>query len=271
MTLAPGLCSITLRSSTVDEVITIACRAGIEGIEWGADVHAPPAGGPKIDALAARCRDAGLDVPSYGSYLGMAPADGDDAPVVDAVLDTAAALGAPMVRIWTELGVGPTAPDSDRRRVIERTAALVDRITDRGFLVAFEFHPATLTETAASANALLDALDRPDTRTHWQPDPALGPDVALAELGAVAPRLAHLHVFAWRAGGIGDRHPLVDGAQLWVGALQLAGHAAATLPGPRYALCEYVRDDDPEQLVADARVLRRWLDELEPDDDHGRS
>jgi hypothetical protein len=28
-------------------------------------------------------------------------------------------------------------------------------------------------------------------------------------------------------------------------------------------LCEYVRDDDPEQFVADVRTLRRWLDEAE--------
>ena len=33
----------------------------------------------------------------------------------------------------------------------------------------------------------------------------------------------------------------------------------AQLPGRRFALCEYVRDDDPEQLVADVDVLRRWL------------
>ena len=45
----------------------------------------------------------------------------------------------------------------------ERTAALVDRIAEHGLLTALEFHPATLTETAASATELLDALDRPGT------------------------------------------------------------------------------------------------------------
>ncbi len=32
------------------------------------------------------------------------------------------------------------------------------------------------------------------------------------------------------------------------------------MPGRRFALCEYVRDDDPDQLVVDVRTLRRWLD-----------
>jgi 3-dehydroshikimate dehydratase len=262
VTIAPGLCSVTFRSLPADEVVDVARRAGVEGIEWGADVHAPPGGGPALEALGARSRDAGLVVVSYGSYLGMAPPDDDDASAVPAVLDSADALGAPMVRIWTEFGVTPTSSDADRRRVSERTAALVDRITDRGLLAALEFHPATLTETATSTNQLLDALGRPGLRTHWQPDPALPVEAALAELARVAPHLAHLHTFTWGPRGIDDRRPLADGEPLWLRALALAEHDGAPLPGRRYALCEYVRHDEPEQLVADVRVLLRWLDDL---------
>ena len=244
-------------------MIRVACLAGAEGIEWGADVHAPPGGGPTIAALAARSRDAGLEVVSYGSYLGMAPPDGDDDAAVDAVLATASALGSPMVRIWTEFGVTPASSHAERRRVTERTAALVDRIADAGLLAALEFHPSTLTETAASATALLDEVRRPDLRTHWQPDPALAPSAALDELARVTPHLAHLHVFAWGSEGIDDRHALAAGEPLWAPALALADRDGAPLPGPRYALCEYVRGDDPEQFVDDVRVLRRWLDASE--------
>ena len=42
MTIAPGLCSITLRSLRADAVLALAVHAGIEGIEWGADGHVPP-------------------------------------------------------------------------------------------------------------------------------------------------------------------------------------------------------------------------------------
>ena len=261
--IAPGLCSVTFRSLTADDVIRVACRAGVNGIEWGADVHAPPGGGPAISALAARTIDSGLEVVSYGSYLGMAPPDGPDEAAVDAVLATALALGSPMVRIWTEFGVTPLSSDAERRRVTERTATLVDRIAEHALLTALEFHPATLTETAASTVELLTTLDRPGLRTHWQPDPALSPAAALDELSLVTPHLAHLHVFAWGAEGIEDRHELSDGAALWAPALALADRDGAALPLRRYALCEYVRDDDPEQFTADARTLRRWLDALE--------
>ena len=262
MTIAPGLCSVTFRSLTADDVIAVAGRAGVVGIEWGADVHAPPGGGAALETLGARTRDAGIEVVSYGSYLGMAPPDGDDAGVVDAALDSAEALGAPMVRIWTELGVTPASSATERARVTDRTAGLVDRIAARGLLTALEFHPATLTESAASAKELVDGLARPGLRTHWQPDPALPADRALAELALVTPHLAHLHTFAWGPAGIDDRRPLERGASLWTAALALADREGAPLPGRRYALCEYVPHDDPEQLVADVRVLRRWLDEL---------
>ena len=263
MTIAPGLCSITFRTLSSDDVLALAARAGVQGIEWGADVHAPPGGGHALEAVGARTRDAGLAVVSYGSYLGMAPSNDDQ---VDAVLDSAEALGAPMVRIWAELGVTPDSPADDRRRVTERTEALVDRIAERGLPATLEFHPGTLTETAWSANELLEAVGRTELRTYWQPDPALAPETALDELAQVTANLAHLHVFSWGPTGIDDRRPLADGVALWPGTLELADREGVALPGGRYALCEYVRDDDPEQFVADARVLRSWIDDI----DHGR-
>lgn len=259
MSIAPGLCSITFRSLDADAVLDLAVRGGVEGIEWGADGHAPPGGGAAVVRLAARCRDAGVEVVSYGSYLGFGPADGEDAAAVTAVLDSAEAMGAPMVRLWAELGVGPDAGPTDRARVTARTAAYVDAIAGRGLVPTLEFHPYTLTETAASTLELLDALRCEAVRTHWQPDPSWSTEVALDELARVTPRLAHLHVFAWGSGGIGDRHALADGADLWTRSLALADHDAAHLPTRRYALCEYVRDDDPDQFIADAAVLRSWL------------
>jgi 3-dehydroshikimate dehydratase len=260
VTIAPGLCSITFRSLAADDVLDLAVRAGVEGIEWGADGHVPPGAGVAVEQLATRCRDAGVEVVSYGSYLGFGPDAGEDRSAVDAVLDSAETLGAPMVRIWTELGIGPDAAPVDRARVTARTASYVDAIAARGLVAALEFHPYTLTETAASANALLDALDRDDVRTHWQPDPSWSPDTALAELVLVAPRLAHVHVFSWGPGGIGERRALAAGAELWTRALAVADRDGAPLPGRRFALCEYVRDDDPDQFVADAVTLRDWLE-----------
>jgi 3-dehydroshikimate dehydratase len=260
MTIAPGLCSITFRSLSADQVLEVAVAAGVEGIEWGADGHAPPGGGAKVESLAHRCRDAGVEIASYGSYLGFTPTGEEDAAAVDAVLESADALGAPMVRIWAELGVTPDSPSEDRSRVMERTASIADAIADRALIAALEFHPFTLTQTAASTNELLDTLDRPNLRSHWQPDPSLSPDEGLDELAAVAPRLAHVHAFTWGSSGIADRRALADGDDLWCRALSLVERKAGALPVRRYVMCEYVRDDAPEQLVTDVQTLRGWID-----------
>ncbi len=223
-------------------------QARLEGIEWGADVHVPGGNLAAAAEVGTRSRDAGLAVVSYGTYYGMSA----DTPGIDTVLDTAEALGAPMVHVWTEFGVGPDAPAKDRDRVHDRTSAFAGRAANRGLAVALEFHPWCLTHTAQSTVALLQEIDAPNLFSHWQPDPALSALQALTELETVLPWLAHVHTFSWGAGGITERYDLATGEPLWLPALHLAD-------GNRYALLEYVRDDDPAQLVRDAATLREWL------------
>ena len=257
-----GMCSITMRQLGTDDVIALAVRAELAGIEWGADGHVPPGETSVAEAVARRCVDAGVAVASYGTYLGIGPFDDPESPPDElvAALDSAEALGAPLVRVWTAFGTESDAPGADRARVIETTAAITRAADARGLGVALEFHPGMLTHTAVGARSVLAAVDHPALRTHWQPDPVLAPAEALDELKLVADSLAYLHVFAWGSGGIAERYPLADGAELWQPALAIAA-AAPPLPAglPRYALLEYVADDDPGQLIADATTLNGWI------------
>lgn len=262
--LAPGLCSITLRQLDADEVLATAVRAGVEGIEWGGDVHVPAGDHGAAERVGQQCHDAGVEVVSYGTYLGMsADADADLDAAAGETLDTARSLGAPMVRVWTELGITPDAPVAPRAQVVERTARIVAGAAERDLTVALEFHPGTLTHTAAGARALMDEIGSAALRTHWQPDPTLDDVEALAQLDAVSDRLAHLHVFRWGAEGIADRRALAEGEALWPAALQRASQVPPP-PGARrrFALCEYVRGDDPDQLTVDVATLSRWIADL---------
>lgn len=250
----PGLCSITLRQLPIGEVADLCGRAGIAGIEWGADVHVPVDDKAAASEARTRSADQGIEVVSYGSYFGMQPGDATtDHDDTRRVLDTTEALGAPMVRIWTEFGVDPSAPAADRARVRDRVAAFATCAADRGLDVALEFHPWCLTHTAASAVALLAEIDAPNLHTHWQPDPTLSTTENLRALEIVLPWLAHLHTFAWGPAGISERYELSQGVVLWQSAIAIAEREG------RYALLEYVRDDDPQQLLSDAQTLRTWL------------
>ena len=130
--IAPGLCSITFRSLTADDVLARRVPRRRRGHRVGR--RRPRAARRRSDdrrARGPRAATPGVEVVSYGSYLGMAPRRRRRrrGRRRRARLPPTA-LGAPMVRIWTEFGVTPASPPADRRRVTERTAALVDRIAD---------------------------------------------------------------------------------------------------------------------------------------------
>jgi 3-dehydroshikimate dehydratase len=262
--LAPGLCSVTFRRLAVPEVVALAAAAGLAGIEWGGDGHVPP-GDPVASADAARhTTDAGLRVASYGSYLFAEPGA---IAGIGPVLDTAEALGTDLVRVWCPFGVEPGASDGARAEVARVLTAWAEAAGARGITLYLEYHGGTLTATAASALALLEAVGADNLTTAWQPaywrtDGAEGtgrddasPLAELEDLAALGPWLAHVHVYEWD--GDLTRRPLATGAGHWPAALAAAAGGRAGLD--RFALIEFVAGDDPAVLAAEAATLRRWL------------
>jgi hypothetical protein len=91
---------------------------------------------------------------------------------------------------------------------------------------------------------------------YWQPPVLSSEEENVATLAALAPRLRHLHVFSWReTDNRVERLPLAARGGAWLRYLQLADG----LPGSRFALLEFVRDDDPVQLMHDAASLHGML------------
>jgi sugar phosphate isomerase/epimerase len=248
-----GLCSVTFRSLGPEEVVELAADNGLRAVEWAGDVHVPPGDEAAARRAARWCDAAGVTCASYGSYLQVGASD--DA-VVDATLDTAAALAVPHVRVWCEYGVTPAADADARGRVVEQLAAVTGAAATRNLTVSTEFHPGTLTETAASARRLLDEVGASNLFTYWQPLPGAPGDVLEGELGLVLEDVSHLHVFWWD--GDGTRRPLAEGDGAWPALVAAARHRGRW-PGPRVAFLEFVRDDEPAHLRQDAAVLRGWL------------
>ena len=182
-------------------------RAGLECIEWGADVHVPPGDLDAARHARAATEAAGLRVASYGSYWRCA---GPFAPV----LASARELGAPRVRIWAGEAARPRGVGAGRRGRRAR-----GRAPDR---VAFEFHGGTLTEDVDSALALIAASGVP---CYWQPPQDMDDDEALDGLRRL-PHVPAVHVFSWWPGA--TRLPLRARRSLWE-------RVFADLPGRRRA------------------------------------
>lgn len=258
--LVPGLCSVTLRAASIDDVARAAGQCGLRAIEWGADVHVPP--GDLTAATRARQASlaAGATAGSYGSYLFATGIPNETERA--AVLDSAVELGAPNVRVWA--GFGVERESGSYTATVDALRAFCAAAAERSMTVGLEYHGGTPTATVDGTSSLAGAVGAPNLFTYWQPPywrDDVGEDSNAAEVTALADRLSHLHVYEWASAG--DRRPLAEGAQRWQSVLRAAKDAVGAWRSDRYAFLEFVRGDALEALRRDAATLRHWLDALD--------
>jgi sugar phosphate isomerase/epimerase len=259
-----GLATVSFRKLDLGAVARLAGRAGLAGIEWAGDVHVAPGDTGRAREAAAASADQGLAIAGYGSYYRAGERHADE-PEFPLVLDSAVALGAPVIRTWAGRRPAAEADAAYRARVVKDLIAAGERAGAAGIRLAVEYHGRTLTDTDASALSLARELDGSNVYLSWQP---LHHRVAdhVATLRRLAPRLANLHVFQWQSTATGlDRRPLADGSAEWSQYLSAIDRRRDV-----FALLEFVRDDAPEQLLADAATLNAWLAEQRSDGEQPR-
>jgi 3-dehydroshikimate dehydratase len=254
----PGLVSITFRKLAVAEVIARTRRAGLAGIEWGGDVHAPHGDVAVAKEVRARTEDAGLKIAAYGSYYRAGAAAGTG-PDFGAVLDSAQALGAPTIRVWPGVKSSAETSAAERAAVVADLRRCADLATRAGLSLALEYHGNTLTDTDASARRLLDEVAHAKVFTYWQPHNGAETAQAVAGLRAVAERVSHVHVFHWWPTAQ-QRHPLAAGAERWGSFWPLLAALPETSAprGGRFAMLEFIPEDSEEGFYRDAATLRAW-------------
>lgn len=252
---AAGLCSVTFRRLRPSAVIGLARQAGLAGLEWGGDVHAPPhAAAPDPEAslglIGMTTRATGLDCVSYGSYIAP-PDDGIDRFAL--ALGAAERLGARVIRIWP--GTRGRASDSygaaERRRIVAAIRRMADLAAARGRSLVLECHPGSLTDGTDTARDLLEAIAHPAVELCWQPRLGMPLTEALAEIAVLGRFVRNVHVFAWDERA--RRLPLGARANWWRDVF--AALDAERRGGDRWAFLEFVRDDDTRAFAEDAACL----------------
>ncbi|MBQ5801428.1 MAG: sugar phosphate isomerase/epimerase [Clostridia bacterium] len=236
-----GLTSITFRQFTAEKVIELAKQAGLDGIEWGGDIHARPDNLERAKEVGELTRAAGLEVLSYGSYYFVGK--GSD---FEPISQTAEALGCSIIRIWMPWDDYDYASHKEEIGRISAIAA------SRGQTLAFEFHCKTANDLVSRSVAMLNCFGKDNVKTYWQPPywPQTPPD-SLDDLEELVPYVVNLHVYRWK-GENNDRLPLAEGARAWANYLQIFKTANA-------AILEFTRDALPENFLADAKTLHELL------------
>lgn len=258
----PGLVSVTFRGLPPQEIVALAAQARLAGIEWGGDIHVPHGDLARAREVGAMTREAGLEVAAYGSYYEVGESEAAGLSFARG-LDTAVALGAPLIRVWAGKCGSADTDTAYRRRVVEESRRIAGEAASAGIGVAFEFHCGTLTDSADSAAALMAATAPAGMRCYWQPPVGWTQSECLAALNRLKPHLANLHVYHWLDSG--ERRPLTEGAGPWLAYLRAAAPIAAG--GPRWAMLEFVRDDNPAQMLEDAAVLVHLISQVEAEGD----
>ncbi len=254
-----GLTSITFRTLTADKIISLCRNAGVDGIEWGGDVHVPPAATDEKDAVlksvaqaqsvAKKTTEAGLRIFSYGSYYKLAanrtiPFD----RIWANTLAVAEALHAPIIRVWAGEYGSKDAPPNYKARLVDELKKISQMAAEKNISIGLEYHRKTLTDTKESCLELLQTVNMPNVYTYWQPNPDITMNEQLAEIALLRDYICIVHCFNWTPGNI--RHPMHPAKNVWKQYWMQLSKPDCPL------LTEFVRNDEPRQFIADAQILK---------------
>ncbi len=166
-------------------------------------------------------------------------------------LESTIALGASNVRIWpgTRQRDSSNYSATERRAVAKAIREMGTEAARHGVTVSLEYHPQALTDDTDSARRLIEEIAYENVYLYWQPRPGLPLEGALTEIGE---HVSHLHVFAWDRDR--NRFPLTSAADYWRPVLRSMSTSRWT--GRRFAMLEFVANDDPVAFPEDAPLRR---------------
>ncbi len=246
-----GLVSVTFRQLSCESIIELVKQAELDGIEWGGDVHVPCGDLERARVVGEATRNAGLEVACYGSYCRLTDEEKEDG-IFEATVQTAKALGAPLIRVWAGKEASAGASDAAFLTVAENAAIIARLAANEGIDIAYEYHAKTLTDSIEASYRLLSLNVETKVYSLWQPPVDTSREDCLQSIEKIAPYIRNIHVYSWRGR---ERMPLEWGLENW----QRYFEVIKKLPGERYALLEFVAGDEPAQFMEDARTLKSWL------------
>ena len=246
-----GLTSVTFRQKTAKEIIRLAAKAGLDGIEWGGDLHVQAGDTKTAQQIGEQTRAAGLSVLSYGSYYRCGKKE-DFTPV----LASAKALGAPVIRVWAGNKAYEALSEEERKELADTLRAAAQTACEEGMTVALEYHRGTATQTIDGTLSLLRKVHHGNLFSYWQPNPEISVSEQLAEIDALLPFLQNVHVFCWTEQE--ERRPLSEGRERWTEYLRHVREGGRL----HDLIIEFVRDDAEDAFLKDACTLHELAETL---------
>lgn len=236
-----GLVSVTFRQLKAEEIIKLVVEAGLEGIEWGGDIHVPHGEIKRAVEVGKKTEDAGLLTAAYGSYY-VAGYRETGAVEFEKVLESAVAIKAPTIRVWAGDKGSGDANIPWRNIVVEDSRRIASLAEAVGITISFEYHRDTLTDTTESAYAFFKELNHKNVRSYWQKRSNEDKAKGLEGLNTVTPWLSNIHV-----------NGLEESFREW----QSYTDYVKKLNGDRFIMLEFVKNNCPECFLKNAGLLKQ--------------
>ena len=235
-----GLCSVSFRKHTPEEILRAMKAAGLSVIEWGSDVHCPP---EKAKELAALQNRYGVTCCSYGTYFRLGVTSICE---LGQYIKAARELGTDVLRLWCGDKNSEDYTESEKNSLFAECKAAAEIAEAEGVTLCMECHNNTYTNKKESALALMQSVDSRRFRMYWQPNQFRSNEENVAYAKQIADSTVNIHVFHW----IGkEKYPLADAKDLWRKYLSCFGDG-------KTLLLEFMPDGKMETLEAEAAALR---------------
>lgn len=239
-----GLCSVSFRKHTPEEILRAMKDAGLSVIEWGSDVHCPP---EKAEELAKLQKQYGIACCSYGTYfrLGVTPIC-----ELGQYIKAAKALGADVLRLWCGNKNSEDYTESEKKALFSACKASAEIAEEEGVTLCMECHNNTYTNAKQSALELMQAVNSPAFCMYWQPSQHKIKEENLEYAVAVSPFTLHIHVFNWKEK---EKYPLQFARDTWREYLDCFDQTQTLL-------LEFMPDGKIETLKQEAKTLKEIVE-----------
>lgn len=158
-----GLCSVTFRKKTIEEIAEIAEKAGVDFIEWGADVHVKNQ--EEAKRAKAICHDKKIKISSYGSYFNAISYDENE---WKKVCEIAKEMEAQSVRIWLGKKDSEKTDSEEYNLLVNNLKKMCMIAQEYKLLVCPECHDNTFNNNTNSFLKIAKEINMENFRTYFQ-------------------------------------------------------------------------------------------------------
>ena len=158
-----GLCSVTFRKKTAEEIVRIAKNAGVSYIEWGGDVHVKSIEDAK--KVKSLCDKADIKISSYGSYCNSAEYNEEK---WRSTCEIAREMGASSIRIWLGKKNSQVTSEEEYLLLLKSTKRMCEIAAEYGIIVCPECHDNTYNNNTDAILRFIDEIKADNFRTYFQ-------------------------------------------------------------------------------------------------------